>query len=153
MGCLSLQFVSAQFTSETYRFDKDSLSKEMLVSVPKDCAVMTIEVQGNLKSGSINVEIFNTEGVLKENLKLDAAEKLSKDVKTTKTISSKSVISRQSSASLNGLPPTPGIYAEEGDKVLGQINKTVYHPEEGLWLIKISPEQANALIKIQSSLK
>lgn len=147
--------------SQNYYFSKDSLTtkEEMSVYARKGIPILKIQVEGKLQTGALIVEILTPSGKLQEVLKLDGNKKTaSKSKSTTRSLNNNSetvvtsISSEQSGPSGSKIAPKLTTFSvDKNDKVLGQINKTVYNPEEGWWIVRMTPTNADAVINIKLS--
>ena len=147
--------------SQNFFYSKDSLTtmEEMSVYARKGIPVLKIEVEGKLQSGALIVEILTPSGQVQEVLKLDGNIKTaSKSTSTTRSLNNNSeicvtsVTTEQSGPKGSRITPKLMTFSiDENDKVLGQINKRVYNPEEGWWLVRMTPTDADAVINIKLS--
>ena len=164
---LSLSSLCAQALhdglSQTLNFSKDSLTsqEELSVYAGKGIPLLNIGIEGKLQSGALIIEILTPSGQVQEVLKLDDTKKnASKSTSTTRSLNNnsetciESVTSEYSGPIGSKIKPKLTTFSiDKEDKILGQINKTVYNPEEGWWLVRMTPTNADAEINVKFSFK
>lgn len=147
MGCLSLQFVSAQGTPTSFHFDKDSLSKDFIINIDSDYSELIIEVESRLMEGQFKVEVLSPDGKVKEVLSIDATE-----ASEIKKIQMKgNYLGRENRHYLDKIFKNTSKVQDY--RVLGIVCKPAYNPQPGHWIVRMTPKDAQAEIKVKYSIK
>lgn len=150
---IALLFVSSAWSQErsisvphSFSFGKDSLVKEFVFHVDSGHASVNLQINAILKCGSMNIMLYGSGGVLLETLALDATE--SKKFKQERTAVKTDVNGVLSRTSLRYSSEKFNPQMPNADKVSGQLNKTVYRPGTGPWVVKMLPQNAEAVVDV-----
>lgn len=134
---------------ETYTFNKDSMGKEFVIEVNKGLARIEIDVNAKVKNGKIVVEIFSPSGNLATDLKLDANREGRYKEEAKRVTIKGNILTKQESDRLRHQINLPN----DTVAVNGAIIQSENNPQEGKWVIKMTPEQAEGEVEISYSQK
>lgn len=125
---------------DAIKITPDSKAQEISIPVKADDASLSIEILSELKSGALTIEITTPDGelVAQQAVVHGNAKGSSNKTQTVSSSSSGGGTSKSNVSHKNG-------------KAIGEIVKNIHHPQEGEWLIKISPDDATADIELNYS--
>ena len=120
-------------TNHSLRFilNEDSQSQDIIINVLDENSIININVRGRIKSGKLNLEVYDPTGKRLRNVSLNSEDISNEFIE---------YITKETKISLS-----------DNESIIGQTRVTDNSPIPGEWIIKIIPEKSIGQIDIQAS--
>jgi hypothetical protein len=116
---------STEFTTtRRLGFNQSVKTQQVEIDSPENTAQLNLKILCSVEKGTVKIQIFNPSGKKEGEFKVEGTETES----------------------------TGELYDLLQNGVSGEINKKVYDPEKGSWLVKFIPEKATGKVQIISKL-
>jgi len=111
-------------TTRRLGFNQSIKTQQVEIDAPENTAQLNLKILCSVEKGAVKIQIFNPSGEKEGEFKVEGTETES----------------------------TGELFDLLQNGVSGEINKKVYDPEKGAWLVKFIPEKATGKVQIISKL-